>query len=154
MKRNQVRLAARAAGLALAGSAALVATGAGAQASGISGPAFYVDHELYRTVATPALLDDTGAPDSSYDIIYNFFGAQTNVADAAPGTPGYNGGRWMVHKVTLSGTYDAALAAGDFDDDGVLDSAAEVRAAIHDGALVDEGVITAFVCTVNKLPAA
>jgi hypothetical protein len=153
MKRNQIRLAARAVGLVLAGSAALVATGVGAQASGISGPAFYVDHELYRTVATPAQLDGTGAPDSTYDTIYNFFGVQTNVADAAPGTPGYNGGRWMVHKVALTGTYAAALAAGDHDHDGVLDSAGEVRAALDAGALSDEGVIAAFVCTVNKLPA-
>jgi len=50
-----------------AGSAA--AQGAG----GVTGPAFYVDGELYRTVGTPTDLGGTGAPAHSYDTIYEFF---------------------------------------------------------------------------------
>lgn len=124
-----------------------------AQAQGVSGPAIYVDHVLYRTVATPTDLSGTGAPAQSWDTIYNFFGAQPSVATAAPGDPGYNGGRWQVHKVSTPGGYASALAAGDLDDDGVLDSADEINAAMATGALVDDGIVKYFVCTLNKLPA-
>ena len=127
-------------------------SGASAQAGGVSGPAFYVDHQLYRTVATPTDLRGTGAPAGSWDTIYSFGGVQPSVATAAPGDPGYNGGRWQVHAVSLTGTYAAALAAGDHDGDGVLDATDEVQAAIDAGALVDEGVVKYFVCTVNPVP--
>ena len=124
-----------------------------AQAAGVSGPAIYVDHVLYRTVATPTELSGTGAPAQSWDTIYNFFGAQRSVATAAPGDRGYNGGRWQVHKVSTPEGYPAALAAGDLDGNGVLDSAAEVDAALASGALVDDGIVKYFVCTLNKVPA-
>ena len=151
MKRNQIHTAARIVGLLFAGSAAIVATGVGARAEGISGPAFYVDHELYRTVATPTDLSGTGAPDQAWDTIYSFGGAHPSVATAAPGDPGFTGGRWQVH--ALTGAYDAALAAGDHDHDGVLDAADEIQSALEAGALVDNGVVKYFVCTVNKVPA-
>jgi hypothetical protein len=124
-----------------------------AQAAGVSGPAIYVDHVLYRTVVTPTELSGTGAPDQAWDTIYNFFGAQRSVATAAPGDPGYNGGRWQVHKVSTPGGYAAALADGDLDGNGVLDSAAEVDAAMATGSLVDDGIVKYFVCTLNKVPA-
>ena len=57
-----------------------------ALAQGPPSPSFYVDGTLYRTVGTPTDLTNTGAPDSSFDTIYQFFGAQAfNVATAAPG---------------------------------------------------------------------
>ena len=56
-----------------------------AAASGVGGPAFYVDGVAYRTVATPTDLSGTGAPDHSFDTIYDFGGLQLNVATAAPG---------------------------------------------------------------------
>ena len=124
-----------------------------AQAAGVSGPAIYVDHVLYRTVATPTDLSGTGAPAQSWDTIYNFFGAQMSVATAAPGDRDYNGGRWQVHKVSTPGGYAAALAAGDLDGNGVLDSAGEIDAALASGALVDDGIVKYFVCTLNKVPA-
>ncbi len=123
-----------------------------AQAAGVSGPAIYVDHVLYRTVATPNDLSGTGAPAQSWDTIYNFFGAQPSVATAAPGDPGYNGGRWEVHKVSTPNGYAAALDAGDLDGNGVLDSADEIDAAMDSGALVDDGIVKYFVCTLNKVP--
>jgi hypothetical protein len=123
-----------------------------AQAEGVSGPAIYVDHVLYRTVATPNDLSGTGAPAHSWDTIYNFFGAQRSVATAAPGDPGYNGGRWEVHKVSTPNGYAAALDAGDLDGNGVLDSADEIDAAMDSGALVDDGIVKYFVCTLNKVP--
>ncbi|EWT00952.1 hypothetical protein N865_05860 [Intrasporangium oryzae NRRL B-24470] len=149
MQRNLIRALA----LAALGAGSMVAGTAAAQASGVSGPAFYIDHELYRTVATPTDLSGTGAPAQSWDTIYSFSGLQRSVATAAPGDPGFNGGRWQVHAVSPTGTYAAALAAGDLDGDGVLDAANEVQAAIAAGALVDNGVVKYFVCTVNKVPA-
>ena len=54
--------------------------------AGVSGPAFYVDGEVYRTVGTTTDFSSTGAPAHSYDTIYEFSGAQAlNVATAAPG---------------------------------------------------------------------
>ena len=148
------RKAFRTAAAVLAAGGAAIALSPSAHAGGVSGPAIYVDHVLYRTVATPTELSGTGAPAQSWDTIYNFFGAQRSVATAAPGDPGYNGGRWQVHKVSTPGGYAAALADGDLDGNGVLDSAAEVDTAMATGALVDDGIVKYFVCTLNKVPAA
>jgi hypothetical protein len=131
----------------LVGSAS-VATAAGA--GGVSGPAFYVDGTLYRTVGTPTDLTGTGAPASSFDTIYEFFGVQTNVATAAPGDPGYNGGRWMVHGLEFA-DYDAALTTYDANLSGDFDSEAEVAAAIAGGAATDIGIVKSFVCPVIKI---
>ena len=140
-----------------AGAGALVAmtvaTSGGALAAGVSGPAIYVDHVLYRTVATPTDLAATGAPAQSWDTIYSFNGAQRSVATAAPGDTDYNGGRWQVHALSLPHGYAAALGSGDLDHDGVLDSDQEVMAAMAAGDAVDEGVVKYFVCTLNKVPA-
>jgi hypothetical protein len=152
MSHSLTRTAIRCLGVATVAVPALLATGATALAGGVSGPAFYVDHQLYRTVATPTDLSGTGAPAQSWDTIYSFGAVQRSVATAAPGDPGFNGGRWQVHAVSLTGTYAAALAAGDHDADGVLDAADEVQAAIAAGALVDDGVVKYFVCTVNPVP--
>jgi hypothetical protein len=124
---------------------------AGAQGSGgVTGAAFYVDGTLYRTVNTPTDLSGTGAPASSFDTIYDLGGVQRNVATAAPGDPGYNGGRWMVHAVTFA-DYAAAVAAFDANDSGDLDSDEELEAAIAAGAATDTGVVKQFVCPVIKL---
>ena len=58
-----------------------------------------------------------------------------------------------MHKVSTPGGYAAALAAGDLDGNGVLDSADEIDAALASGALVDDGIVKYFVCTLNKVPA-
>jgi hypothetical protein len=128
------------------------ATVAGAQgAGGVTGPSFYVDGALYRTVGTPTDLSGTGAPAQSFDTIYEFFGVQPfNVATAAPGDPGYNGGRWMVHGLEFA-NYAAALAAFDANGSGDFDSDEEVEAAIGAGAATDTGVVNQFVCPVIKL---
>lgn len=76
--------------LALAGAALFMLPGAAM--AGVSGPAFYVDGEMYRTVGTPTDFSNTGAPDHSFDTIYAI-DDQPNVATAAPGDPGFNGGR-------------------------------------------------------------
>lgn len=75
----------------------LASVGAGAALAG--GPpslAFYVDDVRYRTVGTPTDFSDTGAPDSTYDVIYSLGAGLINVAESKPGDTDYNAGRWMV----------------------------------------------------------
>jgi len=137
-----------AAAILLVGSASIAAA---AGSGGVGGPAFYVDGALYRTVGTPTDLTGTGAPASSFDTIYEFFGAQPyNVATAAPGDPGYNGGRWRVHGLTFT-SYATALSAYDANLSGDFDSEAEVTAAIAGGAATDIGIVKSFVCPVIKI---
>ena len=100
--------------LAIAAAGVLTA----AAAAGVTGPAFYVDGQLYRTVNTPTDLSGTGAPAHAWDTIYDFGGNQMNVATAAPGDRGYNGGRWQVHALSFPSGYAAALAAGDTNGSG------------------------------------
>ena len=137
-----VVVALAAAGTALAGS------------GGVTGPAFYVDGQLYRTVNTPTDLTRTGAPAHSFDTIYSLTGQPFNVATAAPGDPGYNGGRWMVHGIAYHTSYAATVAAHDANGSGDLDSAAEVQAALADpgpGGATDTGIVKEFVCPVIRL---
>jgi hypothetical protein len=126
-------------------AAASLAAGSG----GVTGPAFYVNGQLYRTVNTPTDLSNTGAPDSSFDTIYDFGGLQPNVATAAPGDPGYNGGRWRVHGLSFS-NYDAAVQQFDANDSGDFDTTSEVQAALAAGAATDNGIVKSFVCPVIK----
>ena len=135
----------------LTATAIATAALAGPGAGGVGGPAFYVDRQLYRTVATPTDLSKTGAPDHSFDTIYEFFGLQKNVATAAPGDPGFNGGRWRVHGLQFT-NYVAAVTAYDANDSGDFDSDEEVTAAVAGGAATDVGVIKSFVCPVIHLP--
>jgi hypothetical protein len=130
---------------ALAASASAYGAGSG----GVTGPAFYVDGEFYRTVATPTDISHTGAPAHSFDTIYDFGGQQPNVATAAPGDRDYNGGRWMVHALAFNTSWAATVAAHDSNGSGDLDSDAEVQAALADagpGGATDAGVVKRFVC--------
>jgi hypothetical protein len=132
---------------------AVAATAVPASAGGVSGPAFYVDGVVYRTVGTPAQLSGTGAPDHTYDLLWNLGDHQLAVSETAPGYRDYNGGRWEVHTVGLPNGYAAALASGDADENGVLDSVYEVKLAMAAGDATDGGVVARFVCTVNRFPA-
>jgi hypothetical protein len=135
--------------------AALAASGSAlAGSGGVTGPAFYVDGTLYRTVNTPTDLSHTGAPAHSFDTIYLLAGQPFNVATAAPGDRDYNGGRWMVHDVHFNTSWAATVAAHDANGSGDLDSEAEVLAALADsgpGGATDAGVVKQFVCPVIKL---
>jgi hypothetical protein len=88
----------------LGAAALLAAISTTALAGGPPGVAFYVDGELYRTVGTPTDFAETGAPASSFDTVYEFFGTITNVASSAPGDRDFNGGRWMVIGATWNVT--------------------------------------------------
>jgi len=136
--------------VALATAPAAMANGAG----GVTGAAFYVDGQPYRTVGTPTDLSNTGAPAQSFDTLYMLPGQSLNVATAAPGDAGYNGGRWMVHLIAYNTNYATTVAAHDTNLSGDLDSAAEVQAALADpgpGGATDTGVVQEFVCPVIKL---
>jgi hypothetical protein len=117
----------------------------GVAQAGVTGPSFYVDGQLYRTVGTPTDLSGTGAPPDSFDVIYDFGGLQPNVATAAPGDTDYNGGRWLVHALSFA-DYDAAVAAFDTNGSGDLDSDGEVAAALAAGAATDVGIVKSFEC--------
>jgi hypothetical protein len=132
-------------------AAAVTAAAAGAEGSaGVTGPAFYVNGKLYRTVNTPTDLSKTGAPDWSFDTIYDFGGLQLNVATAAPGDPGYNGGRWRVHALSFT-NYAAAVAQFDSNSSGTFDTTSEVQNALAAGAATDTGIVKSFVCPVIRL---
>ena len=60
--------------------------------------AFWVDDELYRTVATPSMLPDKGPKDGLY--VFEGLSGQTPVAEAKPGDQDYNGGRWETWTAT------------------------------------------------------
>lgn len=149
MRTRTAALTASAGGLLM-----VLAAGVAPASAGVTGPAFYVDGTAYRTVATPTDLSGTGAPNKSFDVIYDFGGNQMNVATAAPGDRDYNGGRWRVHALAFPtmGGYGAAVASGDMNGNGVLDSDAELHAALSAGTAVDTGVVKSFVCPVIPLP--
>ncbi|MGH2641680.1 MAG: hypothetical protein ACRDGO_08275 [Actinomycetota bacterium] len=122
---------------------------AAAHAGGVTGPAIYVNGTVFRTVGTPTDFSRTKAPEHSFDTIYEFSGAQMNVATAGPGDAGYNGGRWRVHLLGWNSTYAAAVAAHDIDGNGVLDTNAEVWGALADAGASgaqDLGVVKSFEC--------
>jgi hypothetical protein len=122
--------------------------------AGVSGPAFWIDGSLYRTVATPTDLSGTGAPASTYDVLYEFGGEQLNVAESKPGDTDFNGGRWAVHELAFPSGYGTAVTSGDTNGNGVIDSTAELELAFGAGTAVDTGtVLRRFVCTVNRVPA-
>jgi hypothetical protein len=111
-----------------------IAVAAPAAAGGPPGIGFYVDGDLYRTIGTPTDLSNTGAPDQSYDTIYALGGDLMNVADAAPGFPDYDGGRWQVTPVTWIGEPEQ------------LKSEQEVFDAADDGLLTIGEPVKFFVC--------
>ena len=134
---------------ALSPAALVGAVGNGNGAGGVTGPAFYVDGEMYRTVGTPTDFTNTGAPAHSYDTIYAIDG-QPNVATAAPGDRDYNGGRWQVLPVSF-GDYDAAVAAHDLNGSGDLDSDEEIDAAVAAGDATIGDSVRSFLCPVIRL---
>jgi hypothetical protein len=143
--------------LAAAVLAGAVSTALAAGSSGVTAPSIYVDGTLYRTVGTPTDFSGTGAPLSSFETLYKFPDSlQPSVAIAAPGDPGFRGGRWQVHLLAFNTSYAATVAAHDANGSGNLDSAAEVQAALADpgpGGATDTGVVQMFECPVIRVPA-
>jgi hypothetical protein len=124
----------------LAGTALAVSLIAAPVAAG--GPpsvGFYVDGDLYRTIATPTHLSGTGAPRHSFDTIYALGSGLINVAEAKPGDRDYSGGRWMVTAIEWH-TMPIQLT-----------SAEAVLAAEAAGDLSIGGVVKMFVCPVIRV---
>lgn len=88
------------ASLGAASVLALAATTASLAGNGPPHVGLIVDGVAYRTVGTPTDFSGTGAPDSSFQPLYNLGSDLLSVTPAAPGDPGYRGGRWMVFPVT------------------------------------------------------
>jgi len=82
--------------LILASAVAVAVLAAPSMSAGLGPPGstIYAFDQAYRTIATPTSLPDQGP----FDTIYNFPDCSTcaSVSEAAPGHPGYNGGRWRV----------------------------------------------------------
>lgn len=116
-------------GLVLLGS--LLAGGAlakppeGASGAPIFMPALYADDEMWGTNLLGPLPPPNDANDPSFDTLFVFVNStnsgQLSVAEAAPGNPYYNGGRWAVSTVmwtagdpnTVLTSYDDVLDAED-----------------------------------------
>jgi hypothetical protein len=61
---------------------------------GPPGSTIYAFDEAFRTIATPTSLPNRGAFDTIY--VFPDCASCASVSEAAPGHPGYNGGRWKV----------------------------------------------------------
>jgi hypothetical protein len=84
--------------LSLAAAVAAAVLAAPATTAGNSlgppGSTIYAFDEAFRTIATPTSLPNRGAFDTIY--VFPDCAACASVSEAAPGHPGYNGGRWKV----------------------------------------------------------
>jgi hypothetical protein len=89
---KRIMLVTLAAGLAVAALAG-PATAAG-NSLGPPGSTIYAFDEAFRTVSTPTSLPNQGPNDTIY--VFPDCATCASVSEAAPGTPGYNGGRWKV----------------------------------------------------------
>ena len=72
----------------------------------------YAFDQAYRTIATPTSLADRGPTDTIY--VFPDCATCESVSEAAPGHPGYNGGRWKVveaHGITSQLTNAEAVVA-------------------------------------------
>jgi hypothetical protein len=113
--------------LSLMAAAVAVAVLAGpAMADGKSlGPpsgTIYAFDTAYRTVATPTSLPGKGPTDTIY--VFPDCPSCASVSEAAPGTPGYNGGRWRVVMASgittqLTNAADVVAAASSLTDTGI-----------------------------------
>jgi hypothetical protein len=84
--------------LSLAAAVAAAVLAAPATTAGNSlgppGSTIYAFDEAFRTIATPTSLPNRGAFDTIY--VFPDCASCASVSEAAPGHPGYNGGRWKV----------------------------------------------------------
>jgi hypothetical protein len=107
---NRFLLLCAAALLAAAVLAAPV-SGAGKSLGPPSGTIYAFD-QAYKTIATPTSLPNRGPFDTLY--VFPDCASCAAVSEAAPGHPGYNGGRWRVveaHGITTQLTNAEAVVA-------------------------------------------
>jgi hypothetical protein len=118
--------------LAVLVAAAVLAAPVMAAGKSIGPPSgtIYAFDQAYHTIATPTSLPDKGPTDTIY--VFPDCATCASVSEAAPGHPGYNGGRWKV--VAASGITSQLTNA-----DAVVAAAS---------SLVDTG--TRFVCPLSR----
>ena len=97
--------------------------------------AVWANDQLYATVLTDTAFK--APPPHSTDVIFSFADSglkgQRAIAEAAPGDPDYNGGRWNVMVVAFT---DAGKAIHDVDGDGTVDfELTNAEAVLHHAAL-------------------
>jgi hypothetical protein len=95
---------------------------AGGKSLGPPGGTIYAFDTAYRTVATPTSLPGNGPTDTIY--VFPDCPSCASVSEAAPGTPGYNGGRWRVVMASgittqLTNAADVVAAASSLTDTGI-----------------------------------
>jgi hypothetical protein len=79
---------------------------------GPPGSTIYAFDQAFKTIATPTSLPNKGPTDTIY--VFPDCASCASVSEAAPGHPGYNGGRWRVvaaHGVTSQLTNAQAVVA-------------------------------------------
>jgi hypothetical protein len=89
---------------------------------GPPGGTIYAFDTAYRTVATPTSLPGNGPTDTIY--VFPDCASCASVSEAAPGHPGYNGGRWRVVQAwgittQLTNAADVIAAASALTDTGI-----------------------------------
>jgi hypothetical protein len=109
-------------GAATAAAAAALAGSAMADGVGPASGTFYAFDQAFQSVITPTSIPDDGP----FDTLYMFPDCANcaPVSDAAPGHPGYNGGRWRVAQAfgitsQLTNAEDVVAQATSFNDTGV-----------------------------------
>jgi hypothetical protein len=109
---------------------------ASAQDMGIGPPGgnIYASDRLFHTIATPTNLPDQG----KFETIYQLGNGLFSVAEAAPGEPGFAGGRWEVRPVTW-----LTISPTQFT------NATQIHAAVAAGQISVGDVVRRFVCTLN-----
>lgn len=95
-------------------AAAVVATPATTAGRSLGPPSgtIYAFDQAYHTIATPTSLPNRGPFDTIY--VFPDCASCASVSEAAPGHPGYNGGRWRVvaaHGITTQLTNAEAVVA-------------------------------------------
>lgn len=119
---------------ALSGLALLVVglpVPATAQQGGPPANQIYANDELFTGVNAPRDLPNQG----EFDTIYVLGSGLASVADAGPGDPDYNGGRWEVHLVTWN-TVEPTQFTND----------EQVEAAAAAGQITISDVVRRFEC--------
>ena len=94
---------------------------AGGNSLGPPGGTIYAFDTAYRTIATPTSLPGGGPTDTIY--VFPDCSSCASVSEAAPGSPGYNGGRWRVVAASgittqLTNAEDVVAAASSLTDTG------------------------------------
>ena len=64
------------------------------------GSAIYADGQTWGTKGTTDLPAPNAHNEQSFDGLFHIDGQSEAVAEAAPGNPAYNGGRWIEYNVT------------------------------------------------------